>query len=87
MFLIAGLIISLLIYLYMRSTSERHRLVTREVEIKTREMTELIDQNRTILLNAMIGIPVSYTHLNRRAKIAVSGLSDSVTDNILAAKL
>ena len=58
LFLIAGLIISLLIYLYMRSTSERHRLVTREVEIKTREMTELIDQNRTILLNAMIGILV-----------------------------
>lgn len=58
LFLIAGFVISSLIYLYARSTHERHQMVTREVELKTREMTELIDQNRTILLNAMVGILV-----------------------------
>ena len=58
LFLIAGLMITALMTLYVRSTQLRHKLVTQQVEIKTRELTELNDRNNSILVNAMIGIMV-----------------------------
>lgn len=58
LFLIAGLALSALLFLYLRSTQEQRRLVARQVEMKTREMKALLDQNRSIVANALVGILV-----------------------------
>ncbi|MCR8726085.1 CHASE domain-containing protein [Frigidibacter sp. ROC022] len=58
LFLIAWLGLTVLLHLYLRSTHERQRLVSEQVEKKTRDIKAVLDHNRSIVANALVGILV-----------------------------